>query len=495
MAGLPSGAGFPPAGICDLARPHLTVLPNVSNICLANNSTHISLGSRKLSRLVSEKETGFTAAHEKYLGDLAIKVVEHFLPLFVGTYSAAPYRLEFRDFHPERALGFLPHELDYTHLRMIWRRWKKKAKLTVLSQPLTPFGPQWIDDLISALFGLKGDFVQDFRLIDYFASLMSTDQCPGLDGALGNSERLKADLAELGIFDTHLAPYFLYRMREAAKMGFSGFEGRYYSLFHSLTEDVGAAASLQNLITALAYKYILKKEVTHRHIPDDPETESERRQIFFGTAIGIPTIYVRKDTPNLFMMKILERVKKSRLSHRYGGCIRIPIVEYRKALISLIEEDAADLIDLMDLGETVKDLKERIADPDKMSVAGRLTQGILCEAGASSPMTLSGTEFNTAAEHFYRNTLRKRHIEEALELLDRNFQQLDTLAGREDLPYREAMRDILGEWGASDFLRSAKRDILEEKATFETLRKLIHLTLAAVHSSHGQDSTYMEYRY
>jgi hypothetical protein len=26
-------------------------------------------------------------------------------------------------------LGFLPHELDYTHLRMIWRRWRKKADL------------------------------------------------------------------------------------------------------------------------------------------------------------------------------------------------------------------------------------------------------------------------------------------------------------------------------------------------------------------------------
>jgi hypothetical protein len=31
------------------------------------------------------------------------------------------------DFHPERALGFLPHELDYTHLRMLWRHWKRKT--------------------------------------------------------------------------------------------------------------------------------------------------------------------------------------------------------------------------------------------------------------------------------------------------------------------------------------------------------------------------------
>ena len=65
-----------------------------------------------------------------------VKIVEHFLPLFVGTYSAAPYRLDFDDFHPENALGFLPHELDYTHLRMLWRRWRKKADVNIWASPL-----------------------------------------------------------------------------------------------------------------------------------------------------------------------------------------------------------------------------------------------------------------------------------------------------------------------------------------------------------------------
>jgi hypothetical protein len=31
----------------------------------------------------------------------------------------ALYRLDFWDFHPEKALEFLPHEPDFTHLRMI----------------------------------------------------------------------------------------------------------------------------------------------------------------------------------------------------------------------------------------------------------------------------------------------------------------------------------------------------------------------------------------
>ena len=158
---------------------NLVVLPNLSNISLANNGTHVSLGSRKLTALLADGGIRLHPPDEKYLGDLVIKIVEHFLPLFVGTYSAAPYRIDFADFHPEKVLGFLPHELDYTHLRMFWRRWKKKAKIKVFGRPVTPFGPEWIDRAVSSVFGLRGDFVPDFRLIDYLVSLMSTEQQPG----------------------------------------------------------------------------------------------------------------------------------------------------------------------------------------------------------------------------------------------------------------------------------------------------------------------------
>jgi len=82
---------------------NLVSLPNLSNISLANNGTHVSIGSLKLSSLLSDSSSGYTRHHEKYLGDLVVKIVEHFLPLFVGTYTAAPYRLAFTDFHPEKA--------------------------------------------------------------------------------------------------------------------------------------------------------------------------------------------------------------------------------------------------------------------------------------------------------------------------------------------------------------------------------------------------------
>src|SRR5262249_9962861 len=72
---------------------NLVVLPSPSNISLANNGTHLSLGSRLMTELLADPTSNFTDVHEKVLGDLIIKITEHFLPLFVGTYSAAPYRL------------------------------------------------------------------------------------------------------------------------------------------------------------------------------------------------------------------------------------------------------------------------------------------------------------------------------------------------------------------------------------------------------------------
>jgi hypothetical protein len=92
--------------------------------------------------------------------------------------------------------------------------------------------------------------------------------------------------------------YMLCRLRHYRDMGFSGYEARYFSLFENLVDDMGAAADLQVPITLLAYKYILERKVCHQSIPDNPTVESERRQFFFGSAIGIPTFYVHKNSTN-----------------------------------------------------------------------------------------------------------------------------------------------------------------------------------------------------
>jgi hypothetical protein len=458
---------------------NLVVLPNLSTISLANNGTHVSLGSIRLLRGLRDEASGFTGAHEKLVGDLVIKIVEHFLPLFVGTYSAAPYRLDFADFHPEKALGFLPHELDYTHLRMIWRRWRKKASLKILGHPMTPFGPTWLDRGLGAVFRLRGDFVPDFRLIDYLVALMSTDQSPALDGRLGNGTRLKKDLADLGVFDERMALYLPYRLREFAAMGFSGFEGRHYSLFENLEHDMGRAVDLQILVTALAFKYIAQGALDHADIPDGPSLESERRQIFFGTAIGIPTFFIRKDTGNLFLRRIVERTKGVRSSRRYPGYLRVYNREYRRSLVEILFEDAADLIEALDLGRTMDDLALRTDHPCECSAAGRLTRGILDEAGVRSPMDLDAEEFNRAAETYYRNLLRRRHLDEAFRFLSRDAREME-LGRLRDEDVAGALRVILPDQRPSEFVAAVKHEVMEEEVSIDELVRLLNFVVTSL---------------
>ena len=460
---------------------NLVVLPNLSNVSLANNGTHISIGSRRLGKLLGDPASGFTAAHEKRLGDLVIKMTEHFLPLFVGTYSAAPYRLAFTDFHPERALGFLPHELDYTHLRMIWRRWKKKASLSVFGHSLTPFGPELLDRMVSGLFRLKGDFVPDFRLIDYLVCLMSTQRSPALDGNLGNSDRLRGDLADMGIFDDQMSVYLLYKLREYASLGFSGFEGRHYSLFENLEEDMGGAAGLQTLVTSLAFKYMAEGKLSHEQIPDDPSVESERRQIFFGAAIGVPTFYVWKNSGNLFLKKILQRTRDVRQSRRYPGYLRVSNREYCRALVRILLEDGACLIDSCDLTGAMEELIMRLENPERHSTRGKLTRGILETVNARSPMAVSAREFNQGAEKFYREGLRQRHMVETFGFMEEECLKADLAGDKMDGETKEALQSILEGRSAVQFLNMAKREVLEERATAATLGKMIALLLVIIH--------------
>jgi hypothetical protein len=460
---------------------NLVSLPNLSNISLANNGTHVSLGSRKLGWLLSDPASGYSAREEKYIGDLVVKIVEHFLPLFVGTYSAAPYRFDFKDFHPEKALGFLPHELDYTHLRMLWRRWKKKAHLNILGKAVTPFGPEWIDNLISGVFRLKGDFIPDFRLIDYLVVLMSTDQSPALNGKLHNSQRLKEDLADLGVYDAQMSLYLLEKLREHSVMGFSGFEGRHYSLFDSFTDDMGQAVNLQNLLYLLAFKYIVTGQIGHEHIPDDPSVESERRQVIFGAAIGIPTFFVRGDTSNILLKKIITKTERVRMSRRYPGYIRIHHQEYRRALLGILRDDAADLIEMLGMREGIHDLETRICEPRFFSACGKLTAGILDRAGAGSPMDLGDGKFNQAAERYYRTDLRNRHIREAMGLLGEDLSKQEEASDGLQQGIRGLLDGILKETPVSQFLRLAEQEILDETASEKTLEKLVNLVLAHIH--------------
>ncbi|MDF1580172.1 MAG: hypothetical protein P1P74_05250 [Desulfuromonadales bacterium] len=453
---------------------NLVILPNISNTSLANNGVHISLGSKRLTE-ACRADHGFGARHEKYLGDLSSKIMEHFLPLFVTTYSAAPYRLEFADFHPERALGFLPHELDFTHLRMFWRRWKKKASLSFFGHALTPFGPKGLDRSLSRAFRLRGDLVPDFRLIDYPVAFLSTEQSPAYNGLLGNQDLLKGDLADMGVFDRQMSLYQFFKLREHANMGFSGMEGRHYSLFPDLDRDLTGATNLQVLLCALAFKYMATGQVRHRHIPDTPFVESERRQIFFGMSIGIPTFYVQRNTRNRFLLKILKQTQKIRTSRRYPGYFRVYHQDYCQALLRVLREDAADLIEMFRFAPLLDDLEQRLNEPRTFSAAGRLIKAI--SAGPDNPLKTDAVEFNRSAEKHYRETLRRRHMEQALNLLREDLMQLEAGTHPSAGAQRSKLGMLLKQSSASEFLAVTRGDLLSDTLDKQSLVRLLNLML------------------
>lgn len=436
---------------------------------LANNGTHLSIGSLRLTRALREDHVQSLHLGEKYVGDLAIKMVEHFLPLFVGTYSAAPRRLGRAEFRAEEILGFLPHQLDESHLAMLWRAWRGKAGATLGRRTVIPFATS------AATAGRKGDYVPDWRLLDYLVALPSTARHPALDGRPGNAERLKADLAEQGVFDARMPLYLPYRLREFGVMGYSGYEGRYYSVFESFARDLGRAVELQTLVTALAYRYMAAGRFNHRAIPDDPHSESERRQIFFAAAIGLPACYVRKETHNLFLKRLLQFAHNLRPSARHAGCIKVPLDEYRKAALRMLVQDGADLIEALDLRDLIADMERRFLHPAETASA-RLTQGILAKLNVDSPMKAASHEFNTAGEAYFREDLRAQHLREALALLRNDCAYADTAHPE----WRSAVQELAGDQALETFISKREEDMIHGRADEKTIAALIHLVLLSI---------------
>src|SRR5215469_2750522 len=404
----------------------LIVLPSLSNVSLANNGVHISIGSRLLD---ASYRTAVQQQELKRLGDLAIKIYEHFLVLFVGTYTAAPYRFDFTHFHPERLLSFLPHELDFTHLRLLWREWKEKAEISLCGRPLTPYGPRSFDCLLAKLFHLRGDAVPDARLLTYPVAWLASESASALDGSVGNVQRLSSELDELGILDERMSFYMPLRLRERHRDGYSGFEARYYSLFPSYDRDMVPAADLQQFLLALAYRLSLQGDLMHEQIPNDPTSESERRQPFFFSAAGLPAFYVRHDTGNYFLRQLLHNCRETRHSWRHARYLRVSIRDYRRALIRYVEQSAGDLVEALNMRSTLEDLANRCED-DQQHASTRLMNGIL-NGTTKSAMQLPARDFNRMAEDFYRETLRRENLREALAHVREDFRTFERHASSE----------------------------------------------------------------
>ena len=452
----------------------LVKLDTISNTSLANNGTHISTGSIILSELA---EAGiYTSALEKSAGDLTIKIFEHFLPLFTPLYSSSPLRLGYNDFRPEALIGFLAHELDYTHLRMIWRRWIKKAGVEFFGRPFLPYGPAWYEKIWASLFRFKGDIVPDARLTDYLVALMSTPESPALNGKVGNDTLLRADLSDLGIFDKRMSMYLPYKLREHRQMGFTGFEGRFYSQFDSISEDMSDAADLQQLITAFAYSKVLKGEITHESIPDDPVTESERRHIFFSSAIGLKTVNIREKNPCAFIRDIVSLAEKIRPSKRYNGYHHMRIHEYRLSLLKMLNSDPA-LVESLNAGELLDRLHSRIHGIN--DTHGKLLRGIT--GNHKNPIRIKADEFNSKAEHYYRNGHRENNIREALEVMKEHSARIESSSLPEE--YKAVISESSRGRSCADYISGLTEKIISDKVSCsenENLMKILSLIISSI---------------
>jgi len=270
--------------------------------------------------------------------------------------------------------------------------------------------------------------------------------------------------------------YTLYRLREFSKMGFTGFEGRHYSLFASLHGDLGPATDLQALITAYAYQCMARGDVLHAHIPDDPDTESERRQMFFAAAIGLPVFYVKRTTRNLFLLRVLAKTQRTRPSKRHTGYFKVYMDDYRHALQRLLLDDGA----LAETGAaTLADLGARLAAPSERGVSGRLTSAILADLGAKNPMDVDAATFNQAAEQHYRGRLRQQYLEEGLDSAGQSIRQMAQRMPH-DPALRRALATLTGGRDAQAFFSEAAHDVRAGTAAPDTLRRLIGLLLLNV---------------
>jgi len=456
-----------------LIANNLIVLPSPSNVSLANNGIHVSLGSRSLTRALADADGADAVREEKRLGDLAIKIFEHFLPLFVGTYSAAPYRIDFAQFHPEVLLAFLPHELDFTHLRLMWREWKEKAKLKILGRPATPYGPPWLDRAISGIFRLRGDLVPDYRLLNYPVAWLSTEHASALDGEPGNTARLAGELDQLGIVDRRMSFYMPLRLRQFGACGYSGFEARYYSLFPSYGRDMAAAIDLQQLLLSASYRMALEGVVGHEDIPDDPTSESERRQPFFFRAAGLPAFYVHKRSRNGLLRRILHHSKKTRASWRHSDYLRVSLNDYCHAVLAFLEEAASGAIGDFDASLLLGDLRWRLADK-RMRASERLVAEIVDGCGQQDAMRTNAAEFNRASEKHYRDDLRQSQLMEALDYLREDVAESPIKADEE---LRTLIRCGVRVQDPARFLDAIGDRVLREELSSAELESLLNLLL------------------
>ena len=285
----------------------------------------------------------------------------------------------------------------------------------------------------------------------------------------------------MGIVDRRLAFYMPVRLREFSRMGFSGFEGPYYSLFPTFGRDMALATSLQQMLLMMAYQSALDGSIRAEDLPDDPTSESERRQPFFFTAAGLPAFYVHKRSRNELLKKILRHCGSTRSSWRHPDYLRVSISDFREALLAWLTENARETIEQARADLLMAELRFRLADKTQQAHS-RLVSGIIEQSAARDALKLPSREFNRLAEHHYRETLRRENLREAFEKLR---EDAHALARSEHLDLGAIVRHSVRVQDPVRFLDSIGERLLADGLTEQEAAAVLNLLLL-LSSSEGE---------
>ena len=264
-------------------------------------------------------------------------------------------------------------------------------------------------------FGLRGDLVPDYRLLNYPVAWLATEQASALDGTPGNVTRLVSELDELGIVDRRLSFYMPLRLREFGQMGFSGFEGAILQPVSNVSAGHGPGREPAAAAADGRLPFGAERDMTAEDIPDDPTSESERRTPFFFAAAGLPAFYVHKKSRNELLKQILPHCKSTRSSWRHPDYLRVPIREYREALVTWLEQNAPR----NDRPGRGRSDHHGVAVPARRKgITGTPADPGRRVRGVGRPRSDAGwmpREFNRMAEQHYRETLRSANLREAFD--------------------------------------------------------------------------------
>jgi hypothetical protein len=108
-------------------------------------------------------------------------------------------------------------------------------------------------------------------------------------------------------------------------------------------------------------------------------------------------------------------------------------------------------------------------------------------------MNVQADEFNQAAERYYHNRLKKFHLLEAFQILEKGLAELySARMGVDNGVYKEAIYGILKDKNPLEYLDAIKNDVVAEIVPEDDLRKLIYLILIILDYDAKQSKILME---